>query len=137
MRILIQIILYWCISILFCFNIKANNQIDYASRSALDSSVYNVRNNISVEDNKQEKFEAKLDTASINKEISKQLDLNAQNIKEKKWAPNSKHALLWALIPSAGQIYNRKYWKLPIVWGSFTACIYAFRFNQKKIYRIS
>lgn len=74
-------------------------------------------------------LDTEVDTISINKEISKQIDLNIEN---KQWIPNSKHALLWALLPGGGQIYNRKYWKLPIVWGSFTACIYAFRFNQKK-----
>lgn len=53
-------------------------------------------------------------------------------IPDTKWVPNSKYAILWGLIPGGGQIYNRKYWKLPIVWGAFTTCYYAFRFNQQK-----
>lgn len=48
------------------------------------------------------------------------------------WQPNSTKALLWGLLPGGGQIYNRKYWKLPIVWGAFTACYYAISWNNRQ-----
>ncbi len=56
-------------------------------------------------------------------------------VKEKRdwstWRPNPQKALWLALvIPGGGQIYNRKYWKLPIVYGGFLGCIYAMRWNN-------
>jgi hypothetical protein len=47
------------------------------------------------------------------------------------WRPNPKRALWLALVlPGAGQIYNRKYWKLPIFYGGFIGCIYALSWNN-------
>ena len=47
------------------------------------------------------------------------------------WKPNPQRALWLALvIPGGGQIYNRKYWKLPIVYGGFLGCIYALTWNN-------
>ena len=48
------------------------------------------------------------------------------------WRPNAKRAMWLAIVlPGAGQIYNRKYWKLPIVYGGFVGCIYAMRWNNQ------
>ena len=48
-----------------------------------------------------------------------------------RWRPNPKRALWLALvIPGGGQIYNRKYWKLPIVYGGFIGCLYAMNWNN-------
>ena len=60
------------------------------------------------------------------------------NKKEKKpkrdwntWKPNPQRALWLALvIPGAGQIYNRKFWNLPIIYGGFIGCIYALTWNN-------
>ena len=47
------------------------------------------------------------------------------------WRPNPQRALWLALvIPGGGQIYNRKYWKIPIVYGGFVGCIYAMMWNN-------
>lgn len=46
------------------------------------------------------------------------------------WRPNPKRALWLALVlPGAGQIYNRKYWKLPIFYGGMLGCVYAITWN--------
>ena len=51
---------------------------------------------------------------------------------KKRFVPNPKRALWLSLVvPGAGQIYNRKYWKLPIIYGGFLGCTYAFMWNQQ------
>lgn len=48
------------------------------------------------------------------------------------WRPSPKRAMWLAIVlPGAGQIYNRKYWKLPIVYGGFVGCVYAMRWNNQ------
>lgn len=40
-----------------------------------------------------------------------------------------------AIVPGAGQIYNRKYWKAPIVWGGLAACVYFINENDQQFQR--
>ena len=48
-----------------------------------------------------------------------------------RFIPDPKKALWLAIvIPGGGQIYNRKYWKLPLVYGGFLGCIYAMTWNN-------
>lgn len=53
-------------------------------------------------------------------------------VNQKVWLPNPTKATWIALvIPGGGQIYNRKYWKLPIFYGGFAGCAYALTWNNK------
>ena len=46
--------------------------------------------------------------------------------------PNPTKAVIYAAIfPGLGQIYNRKYWKLPIVYGGFLGFSYAISWNNR------
>ena len=46
--------------------------------------------------------------------------------------PNPNKATWSAIVfPGGGQIYNHKYWKLPIVYGGFLGCAYALNWNNQ------
>lgn len=49
----------------------------------------------------------------------------------KKSSPARRAALLSAVLPGAGQAYNRKYWKMPLVYGALAIPIYTFTDNLK------
>ena len=75
----------------------------------------------------------KVDTINIKFPIDqKQLNKQERDLKKAQFVPNPQRALWLALVlPGAGQIYNRKYWKLPLVYGGFLGCTYAFTWNQQ------
>ena len=66
---------------------------------------------------------------------------NGHSQKERDWSlwrPNPQRALWLALVlPGGGQIYNRKYWKLPIVYGGFVGCAYAMSWNNQMFHDYS
>ena len=78
-----------------------------------------------------EALEAPVDTALLaRKNDSIQQQMPKMEIQKKKWTPNANSAIWLSLaIPGAGQIYNHKYWKLPIIYGGFVGCIYALTWN--------
>ncbi|MAU15569.1 MAG: hypothetical protein CMH46_08530 [Muricauda sp.] len=55
-------------------------------------------------------------------EVSKKKEINPL-------AP-SKAAFYSAILPGLGQIYNKRYWKAPIVWGAIGTGIYVYSYNN-------
>jgi hypothetical protein len=71
---------------------------------------------------------------SLQKQLSVMADANPPLKVQKdwnKWVPDPKRALWLAIVfPGGGQIYNRKYWKLPLIYGGFMGCLYAMNWNN-------
>ena len=47
----------------------------------------------------------------------------------------AKAAFYSAILPGLGQAYNKKYWKIPIVWGAIGAGVYFYVRNDKQFDR--
>ena len=48
----------------------------------------------------------------------------------------AKAAFLSAILPGMGQVYNKRYWKVPLVWGAMGATIYGYSFNNTEYRRV-
>lgn len=49
------------------------------------------------------------------------------------WKPDPMRSVwLGAIVPGLGQIYNRSYWKLPIVYGGLMGCAYAISWTNNE-----
>jgi hypothetical protein len=84
----------------------------------------------SVDSLRAAQLEAPVDTAALAQGLD---SLNAPAKPSKpRFIPDSRKATWLAMIfPGGGQIYNRKYWKLPLVYGGFVGCAYAISWNGK------
>ena len=46
--------------------------------------------------------------------------------------PPKAAAIMSAIVPGLGQVYNKKYWKVPLIYGGFAGLGYAFYFHATK-----
>lgn len=59
-------------------------------------------------------------------------------MKRERFVPEPIRAMWLGLVfPGGGQIYNRKYWKLPIIYGGFLGCVYALTWNNQMLHDYS
>ncbi len=75
---------------------------------------------------------ARMDSLTL---LSDSLVTAASKVKVRKpFVPDPIRSLWLSLVfPGAGQIYNRKYWKLPIIYGGFLGCTYALSWNNQML----
>lgn len=67
--------------------------------------------------------------------VVRTFDLSVDSLNWRMRHKPARAVLFSALLPGAGQIYNRKYWKAPIVWGGIGLSIYFIRQNTKEYER--
>ena len=80
----------------------------------------------------QEEEPAKAQLDSLQTNLQEQgIDITDAKVEKRKpinpLAP-SKAAFYSAVLPGLGQVYNKKYWKVPLVWGAIGAGIYGYTF---------
>lgn len=75
--------------------------------------------------------EAQQNTVPQPPESVKVIALPDTLVVETGFKPDPKKAVIYsAIFPGLGQIYNRKYWKLPILYGGFVGLSYAITWNN-------
>lgn len=73
-----------------------------------------------------------IDTAALAAVTDSLLRIAKPESRLSHFQPDPIRAMWLALVvPGGGQIYNRKYWKLPFVYGGFVGCAYAMRWNNQ------
>lgn len=70
------------------------------------------------------------DTAQIQEQLTDTLDVDAAKANV---TPHSPHkATIYAMVlPGLGQVYNRQWWKLPILYGGVGATVYGISWNSR------
>ncbi|PIE50928.1 MAG: hypothetical protein CSA38_00615 [Flavobacteriales bacterium] len=84
-------------------------------------------------ENKTEKIDDFKNLDSEENEVVSTIQ-KANQLKIKKLNP-TKAGLYSAVLPGLGQYYNKKYWKIPIVWGAIGTGVGISLWNQKKYKR--
>lgn len=90
---------------------------------------------------KEEKTSKEPPQATETDSISQEFDKKGVTFEEVSKKENvnplapSKAAFYSAILPGLGQIYNKRYWKAPIVWGAIGTGIYVYSYNNNEYNR--
>lgn len=79
----------------------------------------------------QEELPTERETDSIENVITQQ-GITVEEVAKKPVNPlaPSKAAFYSAVLPGLGQAYNKRYWKVPIVWGAIGTGVYVYLYND-------
>lgn len=79
------------------------------------------------------------DTASVSKNIQTKnpsivntVDSTKKFQNKPKYRSPKKAALMSTIVPGLGQVYNKKYWKVPIIYAGIAGLAYSLNFNQSE-----
>jgi hypothetical protein len=79
-------------------------------------------------------FAQEVEADSLEQEVIDPIVVDSLTQQKPRFIPKPKRALMWSLLPGGGQAYNRRWWKLPLVYGAFIGLGYAIDYNQN-LYR--
>lgn len=79
-------------------------------------------------------FSQEVDSVKIDKEVVEEIEKLNKDYQDLKLDPK-KAGWRSAILPGWGQYYNRKYWKIPIVWGAIGTGVGFIIWNQKQYKR--
>lgn len=125
-----KIIIFCCSTVILCLT-------SYAQQTENDSS---INNDTIIIQTLPKGIEANIKEPSVknrNREIRDSIFAHSSDSVKRKLHSPKKAAWMSALLPGLGQIYNRKYWKLPIVYAGlavvgYLSYDYYTRFNRYK-----
>ena len=79
-------------------------------------------------------LEQPLDTTVFDSLLTAGIKPKPKRKSHSNFKPDPIRAMWLALVlPGGGQVYNRKYWKLPIIYGGFLGCAYALTWNNQML----
>jgi hypothetical protein len=72
------------------------------------------------------------DSSSTFKKLSITDSIKTDSLKIRKYHSPKKAAIFSMILPGLGQAYNKKYWKIPVVYAAAGGLMYSFQFNQSR-----
>lgn len=77
-------------------------------------------------------LQEEIDTSRLAK-IADSITVSLPKLTSKKQTDPIRAMWLGLVIPGGGQIYNHKFWKLPIIYGGYLGCVYALNWNSQML----